>query len=305
CERMGHEAVHGLRPIDVTRNGGGFSTDPDGNTIEITFTPFGGDPIPLPPFTVTAVSPSTIRFVVPDTRPLLGRLVVGPAHIVVRRGQTILVDALKQAILPPMNDIHALTSQGSEVEVLATMSIKRWLLVPLTFGGFGTTLPPECPATMTPIVAFAVDFSLKKGDGQVIPNASFSSLKSNKLFLGDFVLSGINLYGMKLQGLDLRPTRGHAAALCALNDTLDVILMIPLKNSADGPSSDILPIVQDGSPIVVKLRNVSADAEIAPDLSDLSKDSLKSLCLPPVGSPSGAFALPSPAARESPCAPSP
>src|SRR5262245_63966017 len=59
-EHVGHEATYRLTSTEVARTGG-FSTEPDGNTVEITFTPIDGDPIPLPPFTATAVSRSTLR----------------------------------------------------------------------------------------------------------------------------------------------------------------------------------------------------------------------------------------------------
>jgi hypothetical protein len=66
-EHVGHELTFHLRSGDVTRYGG-FSTEPGGNTLEVTFTPLLGTPIPLPPVQVTASSPSTLTIVVPDTR---------------------------------------------------------------------------------------------------------------------------------------------------------------------------------------------------------------------------------------------
>jgi hypothetical protein len=56
---VGHDLT--LRLSKMPRRGG-FSIEPDGNTVEITFPPFGGDPIPLPPFTVTATSETSMPF---------------------------------------------------------------------------------------------------------------------------------------------------------------------------------------------------------------------------------------------------
>lgn len=282
-EHVGHTLTFRLRDLDVARMGG-FSTLPDGNTVEITFTPFGGNPVPLPPFTATATSETTLSFVVPDSRPLIGRLVVGPVSIVVKRDGLILFDAFRQIILPPMNDVAALASQGGEVEVLAAVDAKlKAFWIPLTFGGFGTSLPPECPALMTPIVAFAADANLKKADGGSIPHVSFGFLKKTRLYLGDFILEGINLYGRRISGqkLDLDPLRGRAVALCQLNDTLELVLRVPLQKSVRGPNSEIVPIVSDGSPVALTLSNVSADPDVAPLLAMLTEDSLRNECAPP------------------------
>src|SRR5215470_11310336 len=55
-EHQGHEITIRLKFNDVI-NYGGFSTDPDGNTVEITyFPPGGGAPIAMPPIPVTAAS---------------------------------------------------------------------------------------------------------------------------------------------------------------------------------------------------------------------------------------------------------
>jgi hypothetical protein len=280
---VGHDVTLKLANALVKKTGG-FSLDPDAITIELSFTPRDGDPIVLPPFTATAVSPDTVHFPAPDTRPLLGRLVVGPLAMVVKSGDTIIVDNPRgryPILLPPMNDVHALTTQGSEVEVLAAAdaSLKR-IWIPLTFGGFGPGMPmPSCPAEMSPLVAFAADFSLKKGADQIIPHLSFTSLKKTRLYLGDFNLFGDNLYGQRIKGtLNLDRTKGKAMVLCNMNDTLDLVMMLRLKTGAGREKSHIAPIVRDGSPVVLKLRNISADPDIALALSGIQKDSFGAPC---------------------------
>lgn len=275
---VGHEVTYHLKESQVVREGG-FSIEPGGNTVEVTFTPHEGDPIPLPPFDVTGVSSATLSFVLPNTQPLLGRLVVGPMQVVIRRGGTVVAEARRPVALPPMNDVHALASEGGEIEVLAAMDGTAAIWIPLSFGGFGPgPFMPECPAEMTPITALAADFSFR-GPDPAIPYAKFRNLKSSQLFLGDFVLGGVNLYGKKLGTLlNVKRLPGGSIALCALNDTLELILRVPLRKVADNPGSDLIPLVRDGSPLVVKLRNVSADPDVAPALSALRKDSFGTPC---------------------------
>lgn len=278
-EHVGHPVTYQLKANDVVRHGG-FSTEPDGNTVEVIFTPLEGEPIALPPFPVTAVSSSALTFVIPDSRPILGRLVVGPARIVVRRGTTVMFEANRQVILPPMNDIQALAGAGGEVEVLAAMDPRGRVWIPIDFSGFGSgPVLPECPAPMTPMVAFGIDLALKKKDGQVIPHASIRDLGKNRLFLGDFAFSDLNLYGYKLPArLSMKRLPGTGFSLCAANDTFQLVFMVPLGREATRPGSDVLPVVSDGSPLVVRLRNISADPVVAPVLSTLTEDDLGLPC---------------------------
>jgi hypothetical protein len=280
-EHVGHDIVLRLKEKKGVPYHGGFSTTPDGNTVQITFRPLNGPPIPLPPFTVTAVSASTLRFPAPDTRPTLGRLVVGPAIITVHRGEELFVKGTKwPVILPPMNDLRALSEQNGEVEAFGAVDFNENLWVPFNFGGFGSGMPmPSCPAEMTPIVGFAADFGLKGGDDQLVPHASFVKLKKTKLFLGDFDVFGVNLYGTKLRTLlDVTQIRRGAFTVCGLNDTLELVMMIPLKEGASRAHSK-LP--SDGSPIPLKFRNISADPDAAAVLSRITEDSAENPCVVP------------------------
>jgi hypothetical protein len=275
----GHEMGIFLKDQDVTRSGG-FSTEPDGNTIEIAFAPFDADPIPLQTFTATAVSPSALYFTFPDPQVLLGRIVAGPATINVWRGDVLVADLYRYpVVLPPFNDVARLVEQGTDADVLAVMDARGDLWVPFHFGGFGTQTPPTCPATMTPVVALAVDFSLRRRDGVAIPHAKFTKLKKGRLYLGDFVLDGINLYGKQVaKSLDVRRLHNKAITLCGINDSLALVMWLPLKNSSTKPGSDIIPLVRDGSPFVVKLRDIAADPGVAHDLNGVTRDSFGTPC---------------------------
>ena len=280
-EHVGHELTFLLRSTDVERYGG-FSTDPDGNTLEVTFKPVLGSPIALPPIPVTATSPSTLTVVVPDSRPILGRLLVGPAEMVVKRGTKPLFLAYRQLILPPMNDVRALVNDGYEVEVLAAMDTGARLWIPLAFHGFGVgESPPECPTVLTPITAFAVEFELKKGEDQAIPYVSFGNLKKNKLFFGDYLLRDENMYGNKLLSkLDVSPLKEKGIIMCSKNDALELVVLIGLQNPALGDKSELLPIVSQGSPVSVKIHNISSEPYVHDVLQSVTADAALLPCYP-------------------------
>src|SRR5262249_24878684 len=220
-------------------------------TLEVTFKPFTYPPkpeppqIPLPPIPVTATSPTTLTVVVPDTRPILGRLVVGYASFVLKQGTATVFETRNIFILPPMNDVAALTAQGSDVEMLAAMDHSAHLWIPLGFEGFGTGESlPECPTTLTPVTPFAVDFDFNKGDDQAFPYVSFGSLKQQRLFLGDYLLFGKYMYGNKLKTrLDVSPLAQKGVVVCSKNDALQIIMFVALKNPALGKKSSLLPLV--------------------------------------------------------------
>jgi hypothetical protein len=287
-EHVGHELTIHLKATDVAEPGSGFSTEPGGNTLEVTFTPYLGTPIQLPPVQVTASSTSTLTFVVPDTRPIIGRLLVGPAKFIVRRGTQPLFEVDRLLILPPMNDIGALTADGYEVEAFGTLDKSGKLWVPLSFRSFGTD--PDgglaaCPTELTPVTAFALGLELKKGEDQALPYVSVGSLKSNKLFLGDYLLAnprtGVleNMYGNKLHTkLAVVPKAVHGVVLCSLNDALELILLVGLRNPALGKKSELLELVRNGSPIRIKVHNISADLE--PYIEGTEVDSVSQPCYP-------------------------
>ena len=263
-----------------------FSTDPDGNTVELTFLPLGGgDPIPLPPFTATAVSASTLQFPAPDTRPILGRLVVGPMKIVVKRNGVTIVDSIRNpTVLPPMNDMRALTETNGAVEALATMGFKggKFIFVPFTFEEYGEGTPlPGCETSeLSPVALFAADFTLKKGPDEIIPSVSFKAIKKALLFFGDYNIAGINLYGQKLRSpVNAQRVPGGGVAVCALNDTYELVMALPVGENVRNPSSDVMPMIRDGSPLVLNFRNISADPDV--NLHGITADSMKNPCPAP------------------------
>lgn len=281
----GHEIGFFLREGE-TRRGGGFSVEPDGNTVAIVFRPLGGTPIALPPFAVTAVSASALYFTFPDTRASLGRLVTGPVEITITGGGSTR-RAHKPVALPPGNDVVTMLEHGLDGTALGAVDAARRLWIPLEFSGLGPGMPmPTCPVELTQKTAFAVKLSPSEPDtDDVIPNASFTNIRKGKLFFGDFLLNGIDVYGEDTSAsLDVREFQKGAVVICGMNDALSLVMMIRLKEAALGPKSRILPVVKDGSPLPIELANISAEPAIANQLQTVTHDSFGNECAAPRGS---------------------
>jgi hypothetical protein len=258
--------------------GSGFSLDPDGNTIEIVFRPLGGDRIALPAFTATAVSESALYFTFPDTRAVLGRLVTGPMDVNIRSAGGAW-RATKPVALPPGNDVVGMLAQGNDVTAFGAVDDTRRLWIPLEFAGFGPGMPmPMCPMELTQKTAFAVKLTPSAtDDDDVMPNASLTNMRKGKLYFGDFLMNGVDVYGEDSgTTLDVRQFRKGAVIICGLNDAMSLVMMIKLKESALGPKSKVVPVVKDGSPLPIPLANISAET----DLQTVTTDTFGNQCAP-------------------------
>lgn len=276
----GHEIGLFLEQTEAERRG--FSVEPDGNTIEILFRPLGGEPIALPPFRATAVSSSALYFDFPDTRSVLGRVVAGPMVITVRSAGTIR-RARRPVALPPANDVLTMLEHGIDATAFGAVDPARRLWVPLEFSGLGPGMPmPTCPVELTRKTAFAVRMVPTLVDvDDVLPHASFTNLRKAKVYFGDFLLNGVNVYGEDTSSsLDVRELN-RAAIICGMNDALSLVLMVRLNESAFGPRSRVLPLVKDGSPLPIELANVSGEPAIANQLSTVTRDSFGNQCAAP------------------------
>jgi hypothetical protein len=285
---VGHDVTVTLSQTDVDnpRLAGGFSTEPNGNSVVLVLNPVGRDktdPIVLPPVPFTATSPTLATFKIPDSRPLVGELLVGPGTILVFRGETLLFEIgapHKTVIMPPMNDMRALADQGYEASIMGAFVRPASVWFPLGFSGFGEDGEslPQCPTVLTPVTALALNLSLKKDEDEALPYVSMGQIKANQLFLGDYFLFGQNMYGNKIASLDLRPLQGNGVVLCALNDAIQLILKIPLQNPALGKGSVLIPLVRDGAPVKAKIENISADEYVASVLERVDKDAFSATC---------------------------
>lgn len=277
----GHEIGFFLQEREVAHRGG-FSIEPDGNTVEIIFRPLGGAPIALPPFTATAVDAATLYFTFPDTRAVLGRVIAGPMDIVVHSADVVRRARVPVA-LPPANDVVTMLEHGMDATALGAVDATRHLWIPLDFAGFGPGMPmPTCPVQLTQKTAFAVRLVPSAPDSDdVLPSASLTNVRKGKLYFGDFLLNGIDVYGEDTgNALDVREFRQGAVIVCGRNDALSLVLMIRLKESALGPRSQVLPVVKDGSPLPIQIANVSAEPAVANQLSTATQDSFGNACAP-------------------------
>jgi hypothetical protein len=277
----GHEVGFFLRDGEAERRGG-FSIEPGGNTIEIVFRPVTGEPIPLPAFTATAADPSALYFTFPDTRELLGRIVAGPMDVTVRTGNVVR-RGRRPVALPPANHVLTMLEHGHDVTALGAVDAAGRLWIPLEFSGFGPGMPmPMCPVELTQKTAFAVRLVPTLTDiDDFLPHVSYANMRNAKLFFGDFLLNGINVYGEDTgSALDVRELN-RAAVICGMNDALSLVLMVRLKESAMGPRSRVLPIVKDGSPLPIEMANVSGEPVVANQLAAATEDSFGNQCAPP------------------------
>lgn len=277
----GHEIGFFLPDAEARRRGG-FATEPDGNTIEIVIRPVGGNAVALPPFKVTAVSTTALYFTFPDTRTLLGRTVAGPMDVTIRSASSVR-RARRPVALPPGNDVLGMLEHGLDATALGAVDQSRRLWIPLEFSGFGPGMPmPMCPVDLTQKTAFAVQLTPTAPDtDDVIPHATFTNMRKGKLFYGDFLLNGINVYGGETGSrLDVREFRKAAVVICGMNDALSLVLMVRLKESAFGPRSKILSTIKDGSPLPIQLTNVSAEPAVANHLETVTEDSFGNACAP-------------------------
>jgi hypothetical protein len=285
---VGHDVTVSLgqKDVDNPRNLPGFSTEPNGNSVVLVLNPVGRDktdPIVLPAVPFTATSPTLATFKVPDSRPLVGELLVGAGTLVVFRGDQLLFEIGspgKYVIMPPMNDMRALADDGYEAEILGTLDRPGNVWFPLGFSGFGENGEslPECPTVLTPVTALALSLSLKKDEDEALPYVSIGQIKANQLLLGDYMLFGQNMYGNKIGSLDVQPLQGNGVVLCALNDAIQLLVKIPLQNPALGKGSVLIPLVRDGAPVKAKIHNISADEYVASVLERVDNDAFSATC---------------------------
>ena len=168
-------------------------------------------------------------------------------------------------------------SQEAHLNVLDERNVDVQLIGPRPFAQFLWARPHVQAAW-----ARATNDTIARVTFLDLPHVTFANLRNTRLFLGDYEIGGINLYGQKLKGGTIKPLhlRGGTWVLCKLNDTLELVMLIPLQKNADNPNSDIVPLVSDGSPFVLRLQNISHDEDIEQDLSEVETDSLNFSCEP-------------------------
>ncbi len=277
----GHELGIFLSDQDLTSSGP-FSTDPGGNTVSVTFASLFGEAATLPPFPATAVSPGTLYFTFPDTSVALGHPLAGPVEIVVTTGgrTTADIDPHHLVALPPATDVGQLAAGGIEQTVLATMDTRGAIWIPVQFGSFGTMNKPMpmCPGQFTPLVGLNVGISIRSLPSLVYPDGPptyppFRSLRKVNLFLGDFLINGVNHYGEQMSDMTVtRVPRGWGVRVCGRNDALDVVVRAPGWRHWTRPWSAFRLWMPNSQPMSVSLAQVLANPNLVSGIDSLGQE---------------------------------
>ena len=271
----GHEIGIFLSSTEMNASGS-FSTEPGGNLVTVTFTSLFGPSVALPPLAVTAVSPATLYFAFPDTREILGYPLAGPVDVVVTTGGNVTaeIDPRHLVALPPATDVGLLASGATQQSVLATMDTRGAIWIPIQFGSFGTMDKPMpmCPGQFTPIVALNIGVTVRSIPVSYAPGAPpaptyppFRALRKVNLFLGDFLVDGVDHYGEQMSSVAVaRIPRGWGMRLCGKNDALDVVMRAPGWRRWTRPWSPFRAWMPSSQPMTVTLADLSADAGLSP-----------------------------------------
>ena len=266
----GHEVGVFLssREMAVT---GGFSTEPGGNTVTVTLASLFGDPIVLPPVSVAAVTPSTLYFEFPDTRAVLGRSLAGPAGIQVTTGSRTTAEILPRhfVALPPATSVGALIAGDIQQGAQATMDTRGAIWIPVEFSAYGVMHKPMmmCPGEFIPLTAFTVGVTVRSTplitDGAPPTYPPLRALKKMDVFLGDFIISGTDYYGIGVGHVPVvRIPRGWGIQVCGINDAVDIVLRAPGSARWAKPWSDFAAWMPNSQPLQIALTEMSADQNL-------------------------------------------
>lgn len=258
---------------------GGFSLDPDGNSVAITFvSPFGA-PIALPPRSATATVPSVLTFDFPDTQDEGLGILTGPVDVTITTGGAAVahIRAVDLVALPPASDVTAIVVGGDpDAIVLAALGADGDIWVPAAFSGHPMAMP-SCPGD------FIMPAPIMLGGAIVaapLPTARdpLERLHGVEAYLGDMNINGINFYGMpSQQPIDLVHTDGTlGVALCRMNDALNAVLRVRGNRSWVLPQSSPFRFVAAGArPIPLHLTGAPLTPGNRPPV-----DSFDNPCIP-------------------------
>lgn len=254
----GHELRIVLNAAELASTGG-FSLDPEGNSIEITFVSLYGEPVTLAPRTASAVSGGVLSFPFPDSAAEVGRVLAGPVAIRVSRGDRTVAQISPDHLvgLPPANEITGMVIGGDPVEfVQAALSARGDVWIPLHFEGEPGMPMPGCEGNFllkAPMYVGGAETQrvIKRG---VDP---LHRVRRVQGYLADTVINGTNFYGLyfpeKIRLLHVAGTRG--VSLCRMNDTTDIVLRMRGSRSwARGRRSPMRQAVNGSEPLVLRLR---------------------------------------------------
>lgn len=242
---------------DEVETTGGFSLQPDGNRVAVTFASLFGVPVPLPHFAVTANSPSALTFSFPDTQQETGRILSGPVavRIFARRQLVADIRASDLVALPPATDVtDLLLGDDPEQVVLVALGADGDLWVPARFHGAPKSMP-TCPGNFIMPMPLQVAGAAVAGG---LPSAynPLAHICGVVGYLGDVVVNDIDFYGMLYpQRINLVHVAGTlGVSICRLNDAMDLVLRIHGTEAwAQSPVSPFASVAADAAPIPIQL----------------------------------------------------
>jgi hypothetical protein len=284
----GHEIGIFLSSREITV-GGGFSTEPGGNTVTVTLASLFGNPIVLPPISVAAVSPSTLYFTFPDTRVVLGRSLAGPTGIQVTTGSRTTAEIRPRdfVALPPATSVGALVDGDIQQGAQATMDTRGAIWLPVEFSAYGTMQKPMpmCPGVFTPITAFTVGVTVRSTpiqiDGAPPSYPPLRALRKMDVFLGDFLVNGTVYYGLPMGRVTVsRVPRGWGIRVCGMNDAVDIVLRARGSRSWAKPWSEFAAWMPNSQPLQIALTDMTANQDL-PNLTSDIVDAFGEECVLP------------------------
>lgn len=258
---------------------GGFSLDPDGNDVAITFiSPFGA-PISLAPRTATATALSVLTFDFPDTQNEGLGILTGPVDVSVTVAGVAIahIRAADLVALPPASDVTSIVLGGDpDATVLAALGADGDIWVPAGFSGHPMSMP-GCPGD------FIMPAPIMLGGATVaapLPTKRepLERIHGVEAYLGDMNINGVNFYGMpSQQPIDLVHTDGTlGVALCRMNDALNVVLRVKGNQSWVLPQSSPFRFIAAGArPIPLHLTGAPLTPGLRPPV-----DSFGNPCVP-------------------------
>jgi hypothetical protein len=278
----GHELRIVLNAAQIAASGG-FSLEPDGNRVEITFASLFGEPVVLAPRRVTAVSAGVLEIGFPDTAAEVGRGLAGPVGVRVAAGDRLVAEIASKDLvaLPPANDVtEMLLGSGAPQVVLAALSARGDLWLPVRFSGEPMEGMPGCEGNFvlpTPVTVGAATTQdvLTRGTDPL------RRLRRVQGYLGDMVINGTDFYGMyyreKITLLHLAGTLG--VSICRLNDAADLVLRVKGSRAwARSRRSPMRQAIEGSRPLVLRLR--AGDLVPARTTRDGPLDSFGNACTP-------------------------
>jgi len=262
-------------------SGGGFSVEPKGNLVEITFASLFGEPISLASRRVAAASPGTLTFPFPDTTAEVGRPLAGPVEIRVTKGEKVVarIDPQDLVALPPAIDVTSmLLGETPRQVVYGALSADGDLWVPALFNGDPMPMP-GCPGDfMMPMPIGAATIP-----GLVVQGAEpLARIRRMSLYLGDMDIGGTSFYGMlfsnRISLVHAGGTRG--VTLCQMNDSIDLVLRVKGSRAwSRSKRSPMREVVLDAAPIPLLLKGAKSMPETAKALW-IGEDSFGNSCEP-------------------------